>query len=116
VRDSPVENRLKHLGLVILAVLVVLTSRLWYLQIMRGDVYEALSVGNRVRVIPGPRTQGEDTRPERRSPCDQQDGVLGVHRASGRAGYGGDNRTSCADPRHVAGEHQGEAGRPQATL
>ncbi len=59
MRDSPVENRLKHLGLVILAVLVVLTSRLWYLQIMRGDVYEALSVGNRVRVIPVPAPRGK---------------------------------------------------------
>ncbi len=57
--ESPAQNRLKHLSFVVLAVLVVLASRLWHLQIMRGDVYEALSRGNRVRVIPVPAPRGK---------------------------------------------------------
>lgn len=49
---SPAQVRLKYLGYVVMAVILVLASRLWYLQIVQGSVYEALSVGNRVRVIP----------------------------------------------------------------
>lgn len=57
--ESTVQQRLKHVAYVIVAVLVVLASRLWYLQIMRGDAYEALSQGNRVRVIPVPAPRGK---------------------------------------------------------
>ncbi|MGE5587452.1 MAG: penicillin-binding protein 2 [Clostridia bacterium] len=57
--ESPAQNRLTHLGFVVVAVLVVLASRLWHLQIMRGDVYEALSQGNRVRLIPVPAPRGK---------------------------------------------------------
>jgi len=59
VPESPVQNRLKHLGLVALVVLVILAARLWHLQIMRGETYEALSQGNRVRVIPVPAPRGK---------------------------------------------------------
>jgi cell division protein FtsI/penicillin-binding protein 2 len=49
---SPAQVRLKYLGYLVMAVILVLASRLWYLQIVQGSVYEALSLGNRVRVIP----------------------------------------------------------------
>ena len=49
---SPAQVRLKYLGYLVIAVILVLASRLWYLQIVKGSVYEALSLGNRVRVIP----------------------------------------------------------------
>jgi penicillin-binding protein 2 len=49
---SSAQVRLKRLGYLAMAVLVVLATRLWYLQIVQGSVYEALSLGNRVRVIP----------------------------------------------------------------
>lgn len=54
---SPVQARLKHFTYLIIAVFTILGLRLWYLQVMRGSAYEALSQGNRVRVIPvlGPR-------------------------------------------------------------
>ncbi|MCR4401830.1 MAG: penicillin-binding protein 2 [Firmicutes bacterium] len=57
--ESAAQNRLRHLGFVVVAVLVVLVSRLWHLQIMRGDVYEALSQGNRIRLIPVPAPRGK---------------------------------------------------------
>ncbi len=46
------QTRLKRLGFFVGVVLVVLASRLWHLQIMHGATYEALSRGNRVRLIP----------------------------------------------------------------
>ncbi len=49
---TPAQVRLKRLGCLAMAVLVVLAARLWRLQIVKGGVYEALSLGNRVRVIP----------------------------------------------------------------
>lgn len=44
--------KLRHLGLFMAVVFIALASRLWYLQVMRGAAYEALSQGNRVRLIP----------------------------------------------------------------
>ncbi|MFZ5925389.1 MAG: penicillin-binding protein 2 [Bacillota bacterium] len=44
--------KLRHLGFFIAVVFIALASRLWYLQVMRGATYEALSQGNRVRLIP----------------------------------------------------------------
>ena len=42
-----------------MAVIIVLAARLWYLQVVQGSVYEALSIGNRVRVIPSLAPRGE---------------------------------------------------------
>jgi penicillin-binding protein 2 len=56
---SPAQVRLKYLGYLVIAVMLVLASRLWYLQIVQGSVYEALSLGNRVRVIPVTAPRGK---------------------------------------------------------
>ncbi len=56
---SPVQARLKFLGYLAMAVVIILAARLWYLQVVQGSVYEALSVGNRVRVIPSLAPRGE---------------------------------------------------------
>lgn len=55
---TPAQVRLKRMGYLAIAVLVVLAARLWYLQIVQGSVFEALSMGNRVRVIPVPAPRG----------------------------------------------------------
>ena len=56
---SPAQKRLKYMGCIVIAVVFVLASRLWYLQIVKGSVYEALSLGNRVRVIPVTAPRGK---------------------------------------------------------
>ncbi|NLS44452.1 MAG: penicillin-binding protein 2 [Firmicutes bacterium] len=53
------QTRIRRLGYLVLAVLIILAARLWYLQIIHGSVYEALSEGNRVRVIPVAAPRGK---------------------------------------------------------
>lgn len=45
-------------GLLALAVLLILTGRLWYLQIVKGQEYSAWADGNRIRIIPLPSPRG----------------------------------------------------------
>ncbi|NLB73860.1 MAG: penicillin-binding protein 2 [Firmicutes bacterium] len=56
---SPAQVRLKYFGYLVMAVILVLASRLWYLQVVQGSAYEALSLGNRVRVIPVAAPRGK---------------------------------------------------------
>ena len=44
--------------LLALAVLLILTGRLWYLQIVEGQEYSAWADGNRIRIIPLPSPRG----------------------------------------------------------
>lgn len=55
------KDRLKRavgFGLLALCVLLLLTGRLWYLQIVKGHEYSAWADGNRIRVIPLPSPRG----------------------------------------------------------
>ena len=45
-------------GLLALAVLLILTGRLWYLPIVKGQEYSAWADGNRIRIIPLPSPRG----------------------------------------------------------
>ncbi len=54
MEGTPVQTNanLRRLGAFVGIAFAILASRLWYLQIMRGATYEALSQGNRIRLIP----------------------------------------------------------------
>ncbi len=56
---SSAQARIKRLGYLAMAVIMILAARLWYLQIVQGGTYEALSLGNRVRVIPVAAPRGK---------------------------------------------------------
>ena len=50
--SKQLEARLKILAYVLVGIFFILTGRLWYMQIISGEHYEALSQGNRIRRIP----------------------------------------------------------------
>jgi penicillin-binding protein 2 len=57
--DSPiVENRYLWAGLFVFLICGILVSRLWYLQIYRGDYYYQISTSNRLRKIEVPSPRG----------------------------------------------------------
>ena len=50
--DRAVDGRVKRFIFVIFAVFALLTARLWHLQIVRGDNFEAMAEVNRIRTLP----------------------------------------------------------------
>jgi penicillin-binding protein 2 len=52
VSERSLTNRLKAIGIMLIAVFLVITARLWYLQVVRGEYYMQLADGNRIRVVP----------------------------------------------------------------
>lgn len=50
--DRELDTRLKAIGIFLIALFALLTSRLWYLQVVRGEQYAQLADGNRIRVVP----------------------------------------------------------------
>lgn len=60
--DNKYAYKLKFIGIVIMAMLMVLSSRLVYLQVVQGDLYKRKADGNRLRVTPifAPRGQFYD--------------------------------------------------------
>ena len=55
--SSPLRQRLTMLSILVVVLLVALSSRLWYLQVLAGERYGDLAEGNRVRqvVVEAPR-------------------------------------------------------------
>lgn len=51
-------RRVRAFAVLILLTVAVLTARLWYLQIVRGQEFSALADGNRIRMIPLPAPRG----------------------------------------------------------
>ncbi|MCE5312378.1 MAG: hypothetical protein LLF86_04415, partial [Nitrospiraceae bacterium] len=52
------EKRIKIAAYVVMAVFVLLAFRVWYLQIVNGDKYRAISENNRLRIIKTPAPRG----------------------------------------------------------
>ncbi|HIB92921.1 MAG TPA: penicillin-binding protein 2, partial [Candidatus Lambdaproteobacteria bacterium] len=50
--------RLIILGGVVILIFSLLGSRLWYLQIIQGQIYTEFSQGNRIRLVPEPALRG----------------------------------------------------------
>lgn len=50
--DRDLGVRLKTMGAILVVLFALLATRLWYLQVVRGEQYAALADGNRIRVVP----------------------------------------------------------------
>ncbi|HHT27603.1 MAG TPA: penicillin-binding protein 2 [Firmicutes bacterium] len=50
--ERSLANRLRAIGFLLVAVYAVMTARLWYLQVVRGEHYMQLADVNRIRVVP----------------------------------------------------------------
>jgi penicillin-binding protein 2 len=50
--DRNLETRIKAIGIFLIVLFALLTTRLWYLQVVRGEQYAQLADGNRIRVVP----------------------------------------------------------------
>ena len=50
--DDELKVRLKTMSAVLVLLFGLLVTRLWYLQMIKGEQYAALADGNRIRVVP----------------------------------------------------------------
>ena len=62
--DRAVFGRVKSFILVILASFSSLPRRLWQLQVVRGDNFEAMAEVNRIRTLPIRAPRGSSTTPK----------------------------------------------------